>query len=85
MTVYPEVQKIAQDEIDRVVGQNRLPTVADRANLPYVEATLKELLRWHPVAPLSLPHMSSEDDTWEGYFIPKGAMLLPNIWWVPCL
>ena len=80
MTVYPEVQNTAQDEIDRIVGQSRLPTVADRVNLPYVEATLKELLRWNPVAPMSLPHMSSEDDTYEGYFIPKGSMLLPNIW-----
>jgi len=41
---------------------------------------VKEVLRWHPVAPMGLPHTSTEDDICEGYLIPKGAMLLPNIW-----
>ncbi|KAI2466346.1 putative cytochrome P450 oxidoreductase OrdA-like protein [Annulohypoxylon bovei var. microspora] len=80
MTVYPEVQKKAQEEIDRVVGQDRLPTMADREHLPYVEAMVKEVLRWHPVAPMALPHTSTEDDVCEGYFIPKGSMLLANVW-----
>ncbi|KAF4120606.1 Cytochrome P450, partial [Geosmithia morbida] len=80
MTVYPEVQRKAQEEIDRVVGQDRLPTFADRENLPYVEATVKEVLRWHPVGPMGLPHTSTEDDIFEGYFIPKGSILFANIW-----
>ena len=80
MTVFPEVQRKAQEEIDRVVGKDRLPTFNDRDNLPYIDATVKEVLRWHPVAPMGLPHTTTEDDVCEGYLIPKGAMLLPNIW-----
>ena len=49
---YPEVQKKAQAEIDAVVGRERLPTLADRPNLPYVEAIMSETLRWGPVAPM---------------------------------
>lgn len=80
MTLYPEVQRKAQEEIDRVLGPGRLPTMADRPHLPYVDALVKEVLRWHPVAPMGIPHMSSEDDMYNGYFIPKGTLLLPNIW-----
>lgn len=80
MTLYPEVQRKAQEEINRVLGCDRLPTVADRPRLPFVEALVKEVLRWHPVGPMGLPHMSSEDDTWNGYFIPKGSFLMANIW-----
>jgi cytochrome P450 len=80
MTLYPEVQQKAQAEIDRAVGLDRLPTLSDRENLPYVNALVKEALRWHPVAPMGLPHASSQDDTIEGYAIQKGSMLLPNIW-----
>lgn len=80
MTLYPEVQVKAQDEIDRVLGPCRLPTVADRSRLPYIDAVVKEVLRWHPVGPMGVPHTSTEDDTWGEYFIPKGSMLMPNIW-----
>jgi Cytochrome P450 len=52
MTLYPEAQRQAQDEIDKVVGNTRLPDFSDEAALPYVQAVLKEVLRWHPVAPL---------------------------------
>ena len=52
MTLNPEVQKKAQDEIDEFVGNARLPAYSDRGNLPYLDAMVKELLRWNPVAPL---------------------------------
>ena len=52
MTLNPEVQKKAQEEIFRVVGEDRLPGFADRDNLPYVGALIKEVLRWNPVGPL---------------------------------
>jgi cytochrome P450 len=80
MTAFPEVQRKAQEEIDRVIGGDRLPTSSDRPNLPYIEATVKEVLRWHPVAPMALPHTSTADDEFEGYFIPKGSMLFANVW-----
>ncbi len=54
MTLYPEVQRKAQTEIDRVVGNSRLPDFSDQDALPYVQAVLKEVLRWHPVAPLGV-------------------------------
>ena len=82
MTMNPEVQRTAQAEIDRVVGPNRLPTIADRDSLPYVNALVKEVLRWQPVAPMGLPHTSTEDDVIDGYFIPKDAMLFANVWYV---
>ena len=82
MTLFPDVQRKAQEEIDLVLGPGQLPRVRDRTRLPYIDAVVKEVLRWHPVAPMGIPHASSEDDTWEGYFIPKGSLLMPNIWCV---
>ena len=52
MALHPGVQKKAQDQIDEVVGRERLPTFSDLDSLPYVHAIYKELLRWQPVAPL---------------------------------
>lgn len=52
LVLHPGVQEKAQEEIDRVVGSERLPEFSDRPSLPYVNAILKEVLRWNPVAPL---------------------------------
>jgi cytochrome P450 len=52
MALYPEVQKKAQAEIDSVVGPNRLPNFEDRPSLPYINAVVKESMRWHVPAPL---------------------------------
>lgn len=54
MTLYPEVRDRAQQEIDCVVGCDRLPSMSDREQLPYVRAVVSEVLRWNPVAPLSM-------------------------------
>lgn len=51
MTLYPEIQKRAQEEIETVVGQDRLPTLEDRKKLPYLNALILELFRWGPAAP----------------------------------
>ncbi|GMF67658.1 unnamed protein product [Aspergillus oryzae] len=82
MALYPHVQRKAQEEIDRVVGATRLPGFEDRGNLPYIDALLKEALRWHPIVPMGVAHMAMEDDMLEGYRIPKGAAILSNIWCV---
>lgn len=82
MTAFPEVQKKAQEELDRVIGSGRLPVTADRDDLPYIMAVMKETHRWHPVAPMGLPHTSTAEDICQGYRIPKGAMLMPNTWYV---
>jgi cytochrome P450 len=55
MALYPEVQKKAQAEIDAVVGPDRLPEFEDRPSLPYINAVIKELLRWNLVTPLGEP------------------------------
>ena len=96
MTLYPEVQKKAQAEIDAVVGPNRLPDFEDRPSLPYINSIVKESLRWHLVAPLGgcsndnyhyvltssegLPHMATNDDEYNGYYIPKGTVVIGNSW-----
>jgi cytochrome P450 len=80
MVLFPEAQQKGQEEIDRVIGKDRLPDFADRENLPYVNAIVQEVLRWHPVGPLAVAHVATEDDTYEGYFIPKGTLVIPNVW-----
>ena len=49
MVLYPDVQRKAQEELDRVVGRDRLPDLSDRDALPYVNAVLKEIFRWQPI------------------------------------
>ncbi|KAH8998285.1 cytochrome P450 [Lactarius hatsudake] len=80
MILYPEVQRKAQAEIDQVVGNSRLPDFSDQDALPYVQAVLKEVLRWHPVTPLAVPHKVRISDTYEGYYIPAGSTIIPNAW-----
>ncbi|KAI8996324.1 CyP450 monooxygenase [Trametes punicea] len=80
MLVHPEVQRRAQAELDAVVGPDRLPEHADRAQLPYVNAILKETLRWHIVSPLGVPHRCMEEDEYRGWRIPEGALVIANIW-----
>ena len=81
MATNPTVQKQAQQEIDKVIGDsNRLPDFPDRSNMPHVEAILHEVLRYSLVLPLSLPHLSTTDDVYNGYLIPKGTLLISNIW-----
>ncbi|KAJ6530989.1 cytochrome P450 [Mycena vulgaris] len=77
---YPDIQAKAQAEIDAVVGRNRLPTFEDRESLPYIEAICKELFRWMPIVPLAVPHRAMADDVYEGYFIPKDALVIANVW-----
>jgi cytochrome P450 len=78
MMVFPDVQKKAQEELDRVIGGGRLPTSADKGTLPYIDAIVKETHRWHPVLPMGLPHLTTQDDVINSYRIPKGLLFLPN-------
>lgn len=52
MTMYPDVQKRAQEELDRLVGNDRLPSFEDREQLPYINALVKDTLRWNSAIPL---------------------------------
>ncbi|KAF9523496.1 cytochrome P450 [Crepidotus variabilis] len=80
MAKHPEIQRRAQAEIDRIVGCDRLPTFADRTKLPYIDAIYREMFRYHPITPMAIPHCLNEDDVYEGYFLPKGAWVVPNIY-----
>ena len=80
MASYPAVQARAQAELDAVLGQERLPTRADRAQLPYVDAVLKECMRWRPILPLALPHLVLEEDEYRGWRIPAGTVVFANSW-----
>ena len=80
MIAFPEVQRRAQAELDTVVGHDRLPTFDDATRLPYVQAIIEEVLRWRPTLPLGVPHAATEDDWYEGMFIPKGTVCIPNTW-----
>jgi cytochrome P450 len=81
MMLFPEVQKKAREEIDRVIGSDRLPVIADRDRLPYLWAAMKETHRWHPVGPTGIAHATTAEDIWNGYRIPKGAIIVANTWW----
>lgn len=83
MALYPAVQKKAQAELDAVVGPARLPAFADRAQLPYTNAIVTEVLRWLSIAPVSVPHRTTQDEELDGFFIPKGSVILANVWCVP--
>lgn len=79
MLLHPLVQKQAQEEIDRICG-DRLPTMDDWDDLPYIRASVKESLRWMPTAIVGLPHAVIQDDWYMGYKIPKGAAVMWNVW-----
>ena len=80
MVINPEVAKKAQEELDRIVGKDRLPDFSDLRDLVYIDALVKELLRWGPPLPFCIPNRVTQDDTYRGYFIPAGATVIQNIW-----
>ncbi|QRW15419.1 cytochrome P450 family protein [Ceratobasidium sp. AG-Ba] len=81
MVQYPEVATKIQAELDSVLGYaQRLPKIDDREDMPYVKNAALELLRWQPITPLAIPHAAMEDDTYRGYRIPKGAVVMGNTW-----
>nr|A0A1V0QSB7.1 RecName: Full=Cytochrome P450 monooxyhenase eriC; AltName: Full=Erinacine biosynthesis cluster protein C [Hericium erinaceus]ARE72240.1 cytochrome p450 [Hericium erinaceus] len=80
MIHHPEVQRKAQAEIDAVVPLDRLPTLDDRANIPYLEAFVKEAYRWACPLIIAIPHTVIQDDVYEGYFIPKGTSIIASIY-----
>lgn len=80
MVVYPDIQERVQAEIDAVVGPDRVPSLTDKGSLPFTEATIMEVQRLTVVVPLAIPHMASETTEFRGYTIPKGTVIIPNLW-----
>ena len=76
---HPNIMNKAREEIDFVTGKTRLVEESDIANLPYIQAIVKETLRLHPTGPL-IPRESSQSCTINGYDIPERTRLLVNVW-----
>ena len=82
MAQYPLVQKKLQKEIDEIVGDSRLPSLADRPAMPYVDAVMHELLRLSSVFRLGMHHKAMKDLDFHGYRISKGTMIFANLYGV---
>ena len=82
MLVNPDAMRKAQAEIDTIIGPERLPTLSDRDQLPYVQALFLETVRWQPITPLAV-HSLMKDDVYEGYYMPKGSIVIANQWCAP--
>lgn len=77
---YPEVLRKARNEIDDKIGFDRLVDEPDIVKLPYLQNIVSETLRLYPAVPLLLPHLSSNDCKVAGYDVPRGTMVLTNVW-----
>ncbi|XP_068178274.1 cytochrome P450 2U1 [Antennarius striatus] len=80
MVSYPDIQDKVQAEIDEVLGMHRGPSLTDKGSLPFTESTIMEVQRLTTAVPLAIPHMASETTEFRGYIIPKGTVLVPNLW-----
>nr|XP_044634448.1 cytochrome P450 2D14-like isoform X2 [Equus asinus] len=79
MILHPDVQRRVQQEIDEVIGQTRRPEMGDQARMPFTMAVVHEVQRFGDIAPLGAPHMTSRDIEVQGFLIPKGTTLIPNL------
>ncbi|KAL2138150.1 hypothetical protein VTI28DRAFT_7374 [Corynascus sepedonium] len=78
---FPDAMRKAQDEIDRVIGPNQSPHWDDSPRLPYINAFVKEVLRWRSVAIIGgQPHSPTQDDTYNGWLIPAETWVQGNVW-----
>ncbi|KAL4256673.1 cytochrome P450 family protein [Pleurotus pulmonarius] len=80
LVCYPACQAKAQAEIDGVIGGDRVPTLEDFDDLPYLRALIKEVHRFRPVLPGAMPHVAAGDIHYKKYLIPKGSMIAMNTW-----
>ncbi|XP_013390967.1 cytochrome P450 2J6 [Lingula anatina] len=80
MVNHPDVQKRVQQEIDQVIGQDRVAKMEDKERMSFTEATILEVFRMSPVAPFGVPHATSETTNLAGHTIPKGTMILGDLY-----
>ncbi|CAL8102464.1 unnamed protein product [Orchesella dallaii] len=80
LALNPDKQEKLHEEIKRVVGLSRLPSLNDRPSMPYTEAVINEVMRFSAMVPLAVFHSALEDMTFKGYTIPKGTLVIPNLY-----
>uniref|UniRef100_A0A8C1WPT9 Cytochrome P450, family 2, subfamily Y, polypeptide 3 n=1 Tax=Cyprinus carpio TaxID=7962 RepID=A0A8C1WPT9_CYPCA len=76
---HTHIQEQMQKEIDRVIGQNRVPTMDDRKSLPFTDAVIHEVQRYLDIIPLNVPHYATHDISFRGYIIPKDTVIIPML------
>ncbi|PPR01468.1 hypothetical protein CVT24_001872 [Panaeolus cyanescens] len=79
-SIYADVAKRAQREMDDVLGFGILPRFEDEGRLPFTKSLIMEMQRWRDPNPLDLPHVSTDELVYKGYRIPKGSVILGNAW-----
>eukprot|EP01018_Ginkgo_biloba_P008292 Gb_24989 [translate_table: standard] len=79
MLLNPSMMKKVKDELESVVGLNRMVEESDLPQLEYLKAVVKEILRLHPPGPLSMPHEARENCIVGGYNIPRKARIIVNV------
>ncbi|KAB0792123.1 hypothetical protein PPYR_14084 [Photinus pyralis] len=79
LTLNPDIQTRAQEEIDAVLGRHRLPTLEDRSRLKYVECVVLESIRMFADLGFSLPYRTLKDTHLNGYFIPKDTIIIGSL------
>ncbi|XDV43801.1 hypothetical protein PO909_012206 [Leuciscus waleckii] len=77
---YPSIQSKLQEQIDKVVGRDRLPSIEDRSNLAYLDAFIYETMRFTSFVPVTIPHSTTSDVSIEGLHIPKDTVVFINQW-----
>jgi len=80
LALHPEIQEKLHEEIRRVVGMSRLPSLNDRPEMPYTEAVIMEVMRYSAMVPLAVQHRTVEDVHFHGFFIPKDTLIIPNLY-----
>ncbi|XP_054546182.1 cytochrome P450 2C19-like isoform X3 [Talpa occidentalis] len=76
---HPEVTAKAQEEIERVIGRHRSPSMQDKSHMPYMEALVHEVQRYIDIVPGNLPHAVTRDIRFRNYLIPKGTTILTSL------
>jgi cytochrome P450 len=82
MLMHPDVQRKVQQEIDDVIGCERLPSMSDMLQMPYTQATLQEISRRATIVQTAFPHSTTEAIDFCGFHLPEDTVIMPNLWGV---